>query len=572
MPTYRYYQADAAAAVQEAWAAGRDNVLAVLPTGAGKTVLFAGILADFGAPSVAIAHRQELVGQISAALNRAQVRHRIIAPPATVRRICAAHRTDTGVSHYDPNAPCAVAGVDTILNKSVELNMWLSRVRLWVVDEAHHLLKTNKWGKAVAMFANAKGLGVTATPIRASGEGLGSHAQGLFDTMVEGPTMREMIDDGWLTDYRIFAPQSDIELAEVAISKASGDFSPSQLKKAVRKSHIIGDVVDHYRRIAPGKLAVVFASDVETASDMSGAFNAAGVVAEVVSAKTPDNVRAEIMRRYARRDITVLVNVDLFGEGFDLPAIEVVIMARPTQSFALFCQQFGRALRLMLAQGVQPPQGRDDSPARRAMIAASSKPRAIIIDHVGNVVRHGLPDAGRVWTLDAAEKRSRAAPDDVETLTACLNVLCMHVYERVLPACPFCGSKPAYASRSAPEFVDGDLTELDPDMLAQMRGEVARVDLDAEAYRASLLAKHAPAIGIGMLVRKHGERQEAQAELRDGMAWWAAYHRDAGRGDAETYRRFYREFKIDALAAQALGAKDAGTLAGRIWDSIENNS
>lgn len=563
MIPFRPYQSALVEGIRAAWASGARNTLAVLPTGGGKTVVFSGILADESEPTCAIAHRQELVGQMSVSLARCGVVHRIIAPQSVIRRIVKMHVTEAGASFYDPNAACAVAGVDTLVRKTDELSAWLHRVTLWVVDEAHHLLQKNKWGKAAAMFPNARGLGVTATPIRASGEGLGSHADGLFDDMVIGPSMRELINDGWLTDYRIFAPQSDVDLSDVDVSQATGDYNPKKLKAAIRKSHIIGDVVDHYQRIASGKLGVTFASDVETATDIAFQFNQAGVRAEVVSAKTPDSVRAEIMARYRRREIVMLVNVDLFGEGFDLPAIEVVVMARPTESFALYCQQFGRSLRLMLDGPT--PEDRDE---RLSAISASGKPRAIVIDHVGNVIRHGLPDAAREWTLDARDHKSREAPDDVIPLRACLNVTCMQVYERIHPSCPYCGHHPIPASRSAPEFVDGDLFELDPETLAAMRGEVEKVDMSPADYRAELAANHCPTIGQHAHVKRHMERQEAQQALRASMAWWAGYHKSHGRSDAESYRRFYHTFGVDALSAQALGTADALILAERINNAI----
>jgi len=547
----RAYQQKLSADIRQAWASGHRNVLAVLPTGGGKTVIFGNEIAGEmalalrshggGGYSAAIAHRQELVGQISLALARYGVPHRIVAPKAVIKRIAAQHVIEVGRCYYSPNAPAAVIGVDTLLSRVDELARFCAKAKLWVIDEAHHILKKNKWGKAEELFPNARGLGVTATPCRADGRGLGRHADGVFDAMVVGPTMRELINDGWLTDYRLFAPQSDVDLSTVTVSKATGDYVPAKLKNAIRKSHIIGDVVDHYVRIAPGKQGVVFASDVETATDMAIKFNAAGVKAEVVSAKTPDSVRGEIMRRYRRGDITILVNVDLFGEGFDLPAIGVVIMARPTESFGLFCQQFGRGLRPM-----------------------DGKTHAIIIDHVGNITRHGLPDARQDWTLDARDKSSRSSPSDAIPLRNCLNPVCMQVYERVRPACPYCGSHPEPASRSAPEFVDGDLTELDPAVLAAMRGEVERVDMPVEDYRRELAANHCPPIGQAAHVKRHVARQGAQAALRASMAWWAGYHRSQGRGDAESYRRFWHAFGIDALSAQALNTPEALALAERV--------
>lgn len=563
MLDYRPYQSAMADGIYNAWKS-HDNVLSVLPTGGGKTVVFSGILANYRQPSCAIAHRQELVSQMSIALARCQVPHRIIAPDATVRRIVQLHARELGATYYSPSAPCAVAGVDTLIRRTSELRRWSESVGLWVNDEAHHVLTENKWGTAVEMFPNAYGLGVTATPVRADGKGLGRQADGVFDTMIEGPSMRELINDGYLTDYRIFAPLSDVDLSDVPVG-STGDYNPQKLKKAIRRSHVIGDVVTHYLRICPGKLGVTFASDVETATDIAAKFNAAGVPAEIISAGTPDMKRAEILGRFRRREILMLVNVDLFGEGFDLPAIEVVIMARPTESFGLYCQQFGRALRLML-DGLLPDNRKD----RLRAIANSSKPVALIIDHVGNVVRHGLPDAPREWSLDRRPKGKRTMAEDAIPLRNCLNPECMQVYERVHPECPYCGHHPEPSSRSAPEFVDGDLFELDPAVLAAMRGEVEQVDKDPLDYRAELQAKNCPIIGQNHHVKRHMARQEAQSVLREMMAWWAGYQRAAGHSDAESYRRFYYRFNIDALSAQMLDTDKAIELAGKIKGVLEN--
>ncbi len=539
----RPYQAKAKEDIYDAWDQGFVNVLAVLPTGAGKTVLFSDIIHDHRGASCAIAHRQELVSQISLALARDKVRHRIIGPKSVVKLCVNLHMLELGASYYDPSSTCAVAGVDTLVRRGDELNGWLESVTLCVQDEAHHVLESNKWGTAFKMFPNAKGLGVTATPLRADGKGLGRHVDGLFDTMVEGPGMRDLIDMGFLTEYRVFAPPSDFVRPGADAIGATGDFGHVKLKAAVKKSHIVGDVVTHYQRIAPGKLGVTFTDSVETATEIAAQFNAAGVPAAVVSAKTPDAERIAILRRFKNRELLQLVNVDLFGEGFDLPAIEVVSMARATESYALYVQQFGRALRLL-----------------------DGKLFALIIDHVGNVERHGLPDARREWTLDRREKRGKSKASDAIPVRAC--PACTAVYERIYNACPFCGHIMTPAARTGPEQVDGDLIELDPAALAAMRGEIEKVDMHPEAYRHELAKKYTPLVGQLAGVKRHVATQEAQEALRGSIAWWAGYQRAQGRSDSESYRRFYFKFGTDVLSAQTLKASDAIELAGRVNEHL----
>ena len=481
---------------------------------------------------------------MSLALARDGVRHRVIGPDKVVRLCARIHAEELGQAFVDPSAVVAVAGVDTLKSRGDKLGHWAKSVTLWIQDEAHHVLKDNKWGQAAELFPNAKGLGVTATPLRADGKGLGADWDGLFHEMVEGPSMRWLIDNGFLTDYRVFAPKSDIDLSQVNVT-AGGDYNQKKLKKAVEKSHIMGDVVEHYLRIAKGKLGVTFATDVETSLEIAEQFNAAGVPAAAVSAKTPDRDRINLVRRFRKRELLQLVNCDLFGEGFDLPAIEVVSMARPTQSYGLYVQQFGRALRLM-----------------------DGKDRAIIIDHVGNVVRHGLPDAPKQWTLARRDKRSNdSGVDPEDAVKACPK--CTAVYPRLYPECPYCGHKVAPAARTAPEFVDGDLTELDEATLAAMRGEVARVDMTVEEKRLELLGKHCPPMGVRRHVKGHEELQAEQAQLRNTMEYWAGLHRALGRPPgAQEFRRFFLTFGVDVLTAQALNRKDAEELRTRIESKI----
>jgi superfamily II DNA or RNA helicase len=527
----RKYQLDMINHINSSWHAGAVNVLAVLPTGTGKTVIFSRLIRNHKSPAVAIAHRQELVGQISVALARDGVRHQIIGPQSLKALVRRLHRETVGSIHYDPTAEVAVASVDTLIRRGVQLSKWLSKVKLWVQDEAHHILRDNKWGKAAKMFPNARGLGVTATPLRADGQGLGRDYDGLIDDMIVGPPMRSIIEQGYLTDYRIFAPHTkDLDLTNITIGK-TGDYSRPQLVTAVRKSKIIGDVVDNYLKIASGKLGITFATDVKTASDLSEGYRAAGITAEVVSYKTSDVGRADILRRFKNREVLQLVNVDLFGEGFDLPAVEVVSFARPTQSYGLYVQQFGRALRPL--------------PGKKA---------ALIIDHVGNVVRHGLPDAIRHWTL-ARRDRKRNSPSDVIPVKVCPE--CTYVYLRTITVCPDCGFKPEPIARTSPEFVDGDLTELDPETLNRLRTEVKNIDLDPLQYRARLIQRGCPQIAIGRNVRLHKKRQNAQNQLREVIAIWGAQRRAEGIPDNESYRMFYFKYGVDVLSAQSLGAKDA---------------
>lgn len=504
-------------------------MLAVAPTGSGKTVTMSDIIRKEPAPSVAIAHRQELVSQLSLALARNNVRHRIVGQKPTIRNCVQIQMADLGKSFYDASSQVAVAGVDTLVRMDAN-EPWMGRVGLVLTDEAHHVVEPNKWYRSIELFPNARGLGVTATACRADGKGLGRHNDGLFDQLVVAPGMRELIDLGYLTDYRVFAPASNIDMSKVNVT-ASGEFSPEPLRKAVHKSTIVGDVVKHYLRIAPGKLGVTFAVDVDSAKELAAAFKQCGVPAECISAKTPDVVRYKLLQRFARGDIKQIVNVDLFGEGFDLPAIEVCTMARPTQSYTLFVQQFGRSLR--------PLPG---------------KTHAIVIDHVNNCLRHGLPDAPRVWDLERREKGASRKDNDV-MIRVCPS--CTGVYERYLKSCPYCHHVPQPVGRSLPEQVDGDLEELTPEALARLRGAIAA----SEELRIPYNATHAVR---GFLQNAHRNRGAAQVALREKMALWGGAYTGKGLSIPEAQRKFYLTYGVDVLSAQALNAKDATELMEKL--------
>lgn len=547
-PTLRPYQQEAKRQIYDAWNRGDRNVLAVLPTGGGKTVVLSDILFENHGAACAVAHRRELVSQISIALARNGVRHRIIGPQAAVKQIVNLHMLELGKSYYDPNSKIAVAGVDTLVRRKKELAGWLPTVTLWVMDEAHHVLRGNKWGAGVDMFPNAKGLGPTATPCRADGKGLGRHADGVFDAIVEGPTMRDLITAGYLTDYRVYAPPPALMMGAEDVSASTGEYKRDAVVRKFRqnKNRVIGDVVDQYIKHANGKLGITFVPDVEDAIDTATAFTARGIPAKVVTAETPDAERIAILRQFKNREILQLVNVDLFGEGFDLPAIEVVSMARPTQSYSLFAQQFGRALRLMLGPSFGRGWDNYTDDQRRAIIAASDKPTATIIDHVGNVHRHGLPDAARVWSLDRREKSSSGQPEDVIPTKSCPS--CTRVYERFFPQCPYCQHKPEPVARSGPEFVDGDLAELDAATLEQMRG-LTKHKTPAE-YREELAAKNVPGIGQMGHVKRYADKLKAVNGLKDAIAWWGGWQRAQGRSDSEGFRRFYLRYGVDVLTCQ----------------------
>ena len=387
------------------------------------------------------------------------------------------------------------------------------------------------------MFPNAYGLGVTATPLRADGMGLGRHHDGVMDAIITGPSMRELIEIGALCDYEIACPESDLVVDDDDFG-TTGDLSPKKGRLASQKSHIVGDVVQEYLRRSPGKRAICFATDVETAGEMAQRFNDAGVLAASVSAKTPSEMRSEYIRRFRDGRLTMLVNVDLFSEGFDVPAVETVIMARPTASLGVYMQQFGRALR--------PLDG---------------KTHGLVIDHVSNWKRHGLPDRPRYWSLDRRDKRAKreADPDDIP-LTACRS--CSRPYERIYPACPYCGHQPVPAGGGRTiEQVDGDLMLLDRDKLAELR---AAMEIEAPAALEARVAAVAGPIAAKGAVNRLFERHAAQERLRETIEQWAGVRRHMGEEDSVIQRRFYHALGVDVLTAMSGRRGEMESLAQQI--------
>lgn len=232
----RDYQVDALEKIYAAWAEGHLGVMLQLATGAGKTVTFCEILKNHKGRAIVIAHRNQLVAQTSLCLAKNGVYHDIIASKSVIRVIAALHRFHLGKSFYRPQRHIIAAGVDTLITHK---NPTFKDVSLAIVDEGHHVLRKNKWGKALEMFPNARVLLPTATPLRADGYGLGRNADGVADVLIEGVGMRELITRGCLSDYQIAMPPSDLKLDSVKIS-AGGRLFPRWVESR-------GASITHYR-------------------------------------------------------------------------------------------------------------------------------------------------------------------------------------------------------------------------------------------------------------------------------------------------------------------------------------
>lgn len=567
---HRLYQHTLKGRVYDAWSAGYRVVVMVLPTGGGKTKILGDIHEEHDGWSVKIAHRDNLVGQLSDSLASRGIPHNIIASQKVRRLIAAKHIRKYGRSFYVPTARVTVAGVDTLTRmKPDELVGWVSRVTLGTVDEAHHVVLDNKWDRAVKLFTNPtmKWLFPTATPERADGQGLGTPqlgGNGLADAMVEGPSPRELIDDGYLCDYRVVCPLSDLAAlaADLPLS-ASGDISPKALREASHKSKIVGDFPPQYLKYAKGKTNITFVVDVETAEATVASYRSYGIRAEMITGDTDPTYRDQIIGQLEADRLDVLVAVDVVSEGTDIPAVDCISAGRPTESIPLWFQQFGRMLRPIYAPGYDL----DTRAGRLAAIAAGPKPYALLIDHVGNFVKGDgafVPDRPRVWSL--ASRDSKAGKPTGVPQQICTG--CTVPYDRLEhgKTCPHCGYKEVVevGARGGPERVDGDLYELDADALAQLRGAVAVANVSLEERREQLIAAHCPPQALERNVRAHATDLHARQQLLDVMDIWAGLRHAAGDDDRTIQRRFHHLFGIDVMTAQTLKAREAQELADRI--------
>ena len=406
-PALREYQLAIVRRAQESFAEGNRAVLIQAPTGAGKTVIAAHILrksVERGQTPWILAHRKELLDQIIAAMRLEGIPYWVTA--------AGWHRN----IEETPGRGVMVGSVQTVGRRFDTL----PPPSFIVWDEAHHL-GARTWEVLFKAFPRARHLGLSATPQRADGKGLG----GFFSSLVHGPQTRDLMAIGNLAPYRLYAPPG-VDLRGVHVKM--GEFVAKESQAAVAK--LTGDVMSHYMRLCEGKQALVFCVSREHSREVVAGFDAVGVSAQHVDGETPDEQRRMSVADFKSGRLKVLCNVDLFGEGVDLPAVDVLIMLRPTMSKPLYLQQVGRVLR--------PAPGKT----------------ALILDHVGNCERHGLPDEVRVWGLDGTIKKKTA--ETVIRVRVCPE--CFSA-QSPTPICRYCGHKFTTEGRKI-EQVDGELVEV----------------------------------------------------------------------------------------------------------------
>lgn len=395
MITLRYYQENGTASIRAAFARGVRRLCYQCPTGGGKTILFCYIAyhaARKGNVVWIVVHRRELVKQTVAKLREFGAHCGVMAAGWTP----------------NPYAPIQVCLIDSMPSRMKNY----PAPQLVIPDETHHLV-SEKWLRVMHQITTARFLGVTATPCRLDGKGLGD----FYEHLILGPSVRELMDAGALCKAEIFSwPQADIK----KVHTVAGDYNRRELAEAVNKPRIIGDAIEHYRELANNTPAIAFCVNLEHAENVAQQFRDAGYNALRVDGKMDQESRDAAIRGLSNGSVQILTSCDLISEGVDIPVVTTALLLRPTKSLSLYLQQVGRVLR--------PAEG---------------KSHAIILDHSGNILTHDTPWADREWSLDGVKRRPGVTAQAM--VTQCSH--CYRVYDG-RGECPYCGFIPVAQGRS----------------------------------------------------------------------------------------------------------------------------
>jgi DNA repair protein RadD len=392
------------------------KLLLVAPTGSGKTVIASALIKLWVAQYrtvLFLAHRREIILQTSAKLTANGVRHGIIMAGVDPR----------------PMEPVQVASIDTLHVRGVRSSaMRLPPADLLIFDEAHRARGRTR-EHVISLYPDASLLGMTATPCRGDGRGLGN----IFDQIIEAPQVAPLIEGGFLVPSRVYAPV-DPDLRGVRTQQ--GDYAVGQLEQRMNTETLVGDVIADWLKHGERRRTVCFAVGVEHSIHITNEFVQAGVRAEHLDGDTPIAEREAILARLASGETEVVSNCMVLTEGWDMPEVGCCILARPTKQMGLYRQMIGRGLR-----------------------TAPDKRDCIILDHSGAVFRHGLPEDRVEWTLDvdsravnpAHEKRKRSQEPKLSECPSC------KVLMVAPPPCIHCGWMPAPRRGQDRDFVDGEL-------------------------------------------------------------------------------------------------------------------
>ncbi|HEP1404254.1 TPA: DEAD/DEAH box helicase [Streptococcus pyogenes] len=327
-----------------------------------------------------------------------------------------------------------IGGVQSLVRKLDSL----SQPEVILIDEAHHS-KAKSYLKIIDHFKSAYVLMFTGTPVRLNGDGFDD----IVDDLVAGKSVKWLQEHGNIANFKYYAPSM---IDNSALKKRGGEFTKDSVNQSM-KSVIYGDVIKHYEKLAKGKQAIVYTHSVEASHLVSDTFNQAGYQSQSVSGKTSKSEREEAMQAFRDGKLRILVNCELFTEGIDLPNVDVCIMLRPTQSLSLYLQFAMRPLN--------PRDGKI----------------AIIIDHVGNVERFGLPNMDREWRLDGKTKQKQSTKIGEPTTRVCDD--CYATYWSDTRICPECGHENELTKREIEEIKEAELQEISEQKQLKLKNRVS---------------------------------------------------------------------------------------------------
>jgi superfamily II DNA or RNA helicase len=417
----RAYQADVTDAFGHEIAKGRRRIMLVAPTGAGKTVIASEIIrseVELSRRVLVVAHRREIIAQTSRKLHDCDIPHGIIMAGTMPR----------------PFEDVQIAAIQTLHRRAISgETMELPPADLLVIDEAHHCPAAT-YRKIIDAYPNAIVLGLTATPCRGDGLGLG----GIFDTIIECPQVAQLIEGGYLVKTRCYAPV-DPDLK--GVRTVAGDYNEGQLAERMNTAKLVGDIVTHWHKYGERRKTVCFAVNVPHSIHLCDEFVKSGVRAEHIDGTTPKAERDATLARLAAGEIELVTNCMVLTEGWDMPEVGCCILARPTKKMGLYRQMIGRVLR--------PAEGKTD---------------AIVLDHSGAVFRHGFVEDAVTWTLDPdrhaeSPAHSKRCEDHASRLLTCTQCEAIRVGGE---PCPHCGFLPKRQPKPI-DFRDGELAEVGRD-------------------------------------------------------------------------------------------------------------
>lgn len=461
--------------IRQAYADGARAPLVVAPCGFGKTVLFSA-MADSaekrGRRVLIMCHRIELVDQIIETLDAFGVTPEIIA---------AGYTRSAGRGEMIGNRTVAVASIQTLVRRIDSY----APPTLIIIDECHHAVSPT-WAGIIRKFPLAKILGVSASPLRLDGRGLGS----MFDKLIVGPSVKELTADGLLAPTRIFAPPT---VDTSGLHVRAGDFKAEEAEGLLDSPAITGSALAHYKQHANGLPALVFCTSVAHAHHVAEQFRKEDIQAVALDGGTDKDVRRMTVRDFKNGKVKVITQCEIATEGWDLPGVHCGIFLRPTQSLGLWIQMTGRCSRI-----------------------SPGKSHAILLDHTGNCQRLGMPDEDRDWTLEGdANKRNKVSPPGVRVCVKCFAAS----PARAL-VCVECGHIFEVKPRQVLEERDGELVELTAEQIVKKkeRQEQGMMDL-AQLREVARIKGRNPAWAEHVMAGRLRKREKKRIAIPGELPW-----------------------------------------------------